>query len=453
LHGAALPPRASAEKSGHKVNKTFRMLLTCLYLLTTSNHVLAEHVTSGSFKYSYSYNYEQESAQASKVLADYTLESHFDTFSTRLELGLMHDSFDALGIGQDSIYAQRQLNPWRFENSELGFNEAYVKFEGLRYQFTVGKQVVSWGRADAIYLLNTINPFDLRETLILDDEEKFLGLWMFNSQIYFDDNELQILVIPDTNGHILPCRECQYQIRAEHFHASGIELLQGIDDDTKKTMSFQNTSVAARWSVSSEGLDYTLNIMRQLAHVPALQVVWEEGTSIGNLQRDLETKLGGSLSFASDSWAYRFEGMHFIDRTLATKHIGLYNGLSKANGLEYLLGFDYFGFDDATLMLQLHQQIITSHSSRLNVEQYREKISLTYDSNFFNQRFMLRTFIMYGVDDQDSYLQLDLRYNHFDGFYSFVRLDAFSGDTTPFLGEMSQFNPDSRLAFGVEYNF
>ena len=435
------------------MKNTLLRLIASACLMSASAYAMAEHSSSGRLKYSYSYNYEQDSAQASKLLGEYSIDSYFDGFSSRIEFGVLHDGLGELGYGQDEVYLNRTLKPLRFGHSELGLNDAFIKFERDSYQLTLGKQVVSWGRADAMYLLNTINPFDLRESLILDDEEKFLGLWMLNSQFYFSESEFQLLVIPDANGHILPCQNCQYQMRAPRFHSDGIEQLQRIDDQSKKSASLKNTSVAARWSSSSDGLDYTINIMRQLAHAPALHVTEQNAQYKGVLERDIETKLGGSLSFASEAWAYRFEGMVFLDRAMTTKHITLLQGSDKTDGFEYLFGFDYFGFNDATLMLQFHQHVITAKPNALKSEQYRERISVTYDSNYLNQRLMLRAFLMVGLDDSDSYAQFDLQYNHFDGFFSFVRLDAFSGKTYPQLGDMSQFNLDSRIAVGFEYNF
>lgn len=95
------------------------------------------------------------------------------------------DNLDQLLPGADlqrprDVYAQRQR-----------VNELYLSYSNGPFFFRIGRQVISWGEADTIALLDQNNPFDLTmgaPGLFMDLEESRIPLWTLRSSYNLFEN-------------------------------------------------------------------------------------------------------------------------------------------------------------------------------------------------------------------------------------------------------------------------
>ncbi|MFH0811712.1 MAG: DUF1302 family protein, partial [Pseudomonadota bacterium] len=83
--------------------------------------------------------------------------------------------------------------------------EAFVDFKYRELFLRLGKQIVAWGKSDGVYMLDIINPFNLRNPVEFVEEDTKIPLWMLNVTYGFKPGDLQLLWIWDKyRGSIFP---------------------------------------------------------------------------------------------------------------------------------------------------------------------------------------------------------------------------------------------------------
>ena len=90
----------------------------------------------------------------------------------------------------------------RAASGNQGRDRAELRDAALRVgwgktDITLGRQLVTWGRADGVRVLDLINPLDLREFIIEDHADSKVPLWMAEAKRYFGDWSAQLVVAPE----------------------------------------------------------------------------------------------------------------------------------------------------------------------------------------------------------------------------------------------------------------
>lgn len=105
-------------------------------------------------------------------------------------------------------------NKWG-NNFDLGGNkkdpwarEFYVDLKYQNFWARIGRQFVSWGKSDGVYLLDNINPFTYREPLKFQEEEIKIPQFMINLNYRFGTvGSVQFLMLPDPEFAQFPGRD------------------------------------------------------------------------------------------------------------------------------------------------------------------------------------------------------------------------------------------------------
>ena len=82
---------------------------------------------------------------------------------------------------------------------EIEFNEVNYKYYGEQYNFTVGKNVVIWGKGDKVHVLDNINAEDMSDFINPDYKERQIGEEMIKVDRYFRGGSanLEFIYTPD----------------------------------------------------------------------------------------------------------------------------------------------------------------------------------------------------------------------------------------------------------------
>ena len=82
--------------------------------------------------------------------------------------------------------------------------EAYLELYFDTFDLRVGRQIISWGRADGTFITDILTPVDLREFLTQDFNDLRVGLTAANLTRYFGSNFAQLVVSPVFNPNQIP---------------------------------------------------------------------------------------------------------------------------------------------------------------------------------------------------------------------------------------------------------
>lgn len=161
-------------------------------------------------------------------------------------------------IGDDYSYSpeSRTYRNLRIstEDSEVIFREFYYNWLFDNYRLRIGNQVYAWGTADGLNSTAYLNPVDLRELLLKDEDEFRLGVPSASGMIFFSDFTLQLVFVPihtaaaiPSTGHFWSVKEVdgQYPVYWDRPEPMDIEA--------------ENFGYAARLSSTWKGVDFSVS--------------------------------------------------------------------------------------------------------------------------------------------------------------------------------------------------
>lgn len=86
---------------------------------------------------------------------------------------------------------------------EIDFNEVYYKHYGTKYNVTIGKNIVIWGKGDKVHVLDNINAEDLSDFINPEYKERQIGEEMIKIDRFFrgGNANLEFIYTPNFTPH------------------------------------------------------------------------------------------------------------------------------------------------------------------------------------------------------------------------------------------------------------
>lgn len=264
--------------------------------------------------------------------------------------------------------------------SELEFKELWLRGslrDDLDLKF--GRQVVVWGRADTIRVLDVLNPLDSREPGLVDIEDLRLPVTMTRLDYYWREWNLSALAI----------HEVRFSEEPE-FNHEFFPLPSGAsrDPDTPPALPSadepssggSNTEWAAALNGTFSGWDLSLHWARYFDDAPLLQSAGA-GSLIALYPR--VTMLGAGANLARGSWLWKGELAHVSDLAYGEMITPGTFQKTKRDRVDAMLGFEYGGFAEAAVAFEIAQRHIRDFESGiLGAQQDTVQAILRYTHDF-----------------------------------------------------------------------
>ena len=94
---------------------------------------------------------------------------------------------------------------------EFDLRELYLEWMTSIGDFSLGKQIITWGSASANNPTDVISPYNYFYLFSQGKEQKN-GILSFNSNIYLNTTKLNLLLIPYHNSHFIPLNDTEFPI-------------------------------------------------------------------------------------------------------------------------------------------------------------------------------------------------------------------------------------------------
>ena len=158
------------------------------------------------------------------------------------------------------------------------FREYYLDLTPDHFFFRIGRQIIPWGKSDGVYMLDVINPFNLRNPTIFEEENFKVPVWAANLNYQpTPTSNLQLLYIPhylhNWWGGINVRRSDGASIESR-FHDWTYQIVGFFNDFYNGEFGFRvpvkynlpantigNSITGLRWSDSFARVNYTLNYL------------------------------------------------------------------------------------------------------------------------------------------------------------------------------------------------
>lgn len=342
-------------------------------------------------------------------------------------------------------------------------DEAYIDYTVGDFDFRIGKQIIIWGKADAINPTDNITPWDFSDILDTDDER--IGLVSLKADYYFGDWSLEGVLVPTFTVSLLPTQNSRWYpempgtIPNPYYPALGSPFLRAtyaVLDPILPDENFRSAQTAMKLSSTMAGWDFSLIYYYGYDDLPAYrQFQFLQGDSVLiQLQPCYHRKkaIGGDFASAFGSWGVRGEAAYFF-----TADPNGTNPEIDDPYFQYVIGIDrtfsnLIGENNLFVLIQWIQEISRYksiyRSDDLN-HIFQKSISgrLEYELGSFSKISLEG---VYNFKKKDYYLHPSFSYQLSDGVELKVTGDFLSGKTDSFFGS---YRNNKRVQVKVKYSF
>jgi hypothetical protein len=349
---------------------------------------------------------------------------------------------------------------FREDLSDQSRNRVYVKESYLdltlkALSFRFGKQIISWGKGDAVNPTNNLNPVDYSD--ILDTDNETIGVFGVNSKVYLSsDFTIQGVFIPVFQSNIY---STDYSSR---WFLNPVDIFTMQYPVAKYSASFSpselpkndlsNAQYAVKFDVTIKGWDFSANYYDGTYHSPSYNYIVTPITN-DSVTIQIDSKYFGVKTIGFD---FTTSLLGFGIRGEAAYYIPEGYDKMKTNYLRYVIGLDKsigIGY---------------SHRIAINVDWTQEVVEDNFEYSHFDVRHLFQETLItqikydfgptasfsfkgaYNTDNKDYYLAPEVKYNLADGFNLFCTFDLLDGDDGGFF---TYFNNNNRFRLKLQYDF
>ncbi|KAA3613329.1 MAG: DUF1302 family protein [Calditrichaeota bacterium] len=332
-------------------------------------------------------------------------------------------------------FSQQTLDAYE---SEFELQEAYIQGSPMQnLDLRIGRQVINWGRADNIRVLDVLNPLDLREPGMVDIEDLRLPVTMSRIDYLFGKWTLTGAAI--------------HEIRFNKFPAYGSEFYPLPIEKPHETIpenSFENTefAFALRGTSIFPATDFSLHFARFFDDAFHLKIKSPEIT----LQHSKLNLVGASLGIARGSWLLKSE-LAYID---GLEYATVSDNKSR---IDMLAGFEYNGFKNTTLAMDIVNRHVHEHEEKMaaapdQISENDMQLVLTLRKDFMREtwHFMAVAALQDDWGEKGAYERISLSYDWSDN------LEFMAGSVQYQSGDLllsKQAADNDRVFFEVKYSF
>ena len=341
------------------------------------------------------------------------------------------------------------------DRSEVELRELYLQGQLGPASFTLGKQQVVWGQADGLKVLDVVNPQTFRNFILDDFETSRIPLWTINVEIPWRDVVAQLLLIPEPSYHDLPPPGSLFAPRSPRLvprAPPGLAL--SVRDPARPGRWFRDGDAGLRLSAFLGGWDLALNYLYHIedSPVPSRRLDLRGGvpTLVVTPEYRRAHLIGGSASNAFGNLTLRIEAGATVGRFYASADPADADGTRRVDELGYVLGFDWYGFDETVLSLQLFHSVVLDDAPLVTRPRHDGFATLLVQRDFWHDALRCRATAIYSLRDRDSLLRLEIRYELRSDVEIWVGGDWFQGRRVGLLG---QFDDRDRVRLGLRVGF
>ena len=349
----------------------------------------------------------------------------------------------AYGMKGRENFSKEVLND--LEN-EVEYREFYIEgspFTILDIKF--GNQIIVWGVANSLRVVDVLNPTDNREFGMTDLEDTRIPIKMTRLDYFIGDLKLEAVTVHEIKFN----KSAPY---GSDFNPATQKINEVIPESTAKNTEYGLALIGTfrGWDASLHWAQYFDDTghfkISNITIVPGVGVV-----PTYEMQHSRLTMVGMTFSILSGNFLWKAETakLQGIEFALVTD--------KTFSRLDLLFGIEYFGFSNTSFSLESGLQHLYDFDSRLDdspesVMEDSYATSFSFGQDYLNQtlHFNLSGMMVGERGREGGINQISLKYDVEDSFYVKGGVMIYqSGESSYF----QSLNDNDRLFFEVRYSF
>ena len=301
------------------------------------------------------------------------------------------------------------------DRSGFQLREAYAYYSDNHWDVRAGRQIITWGVADALRLTDIISPMDYTEFLAQDYDDIRIPVGALRLRYSREKWCFEAVAIPVSSFFELP---------TDDKNPWSVGPLP-IGDEPNHRLS--NMEYGGRLSFFLSGIDFSFSALHTWNKMP----VFCDG--IGQYRR--MTMLGADVSVPVGKFVVRGEVAEYLDEAQT---------FGRAASTNALLGIDWYAGNDWSLSAQYSHKYITSGDNRNSgLATFRISKELLHNT------LALQSFAYVDVTNGGVYNRLSADYAINDQLHATIGYDYFHADR----GMFTVYKKNSELFFKLKYSF
>lgn len=350
--------------------------------------------------------------------------------------------------------------------------ELYFDYSPInQLKFRLGKQVLTWGEADGLRLMDMINPQDLRRGYLTRDlEDRKEGLWMLRADYDIPGFEkshtyVEFLWIDDFKlSQIAPGGAAWAPAAPEWLNGQFAALaglgLTPVIEDNKRNRTLKNSRYGAKLSSNVAGADVSLNYLYSYGDAATFNFNGVGPGGTFNLAQNypFTNLVGATINYDTGMGVLRGEFSYEFDKPF--QNVSMPDWTEKSDYFKGMIGFDYNlifpGFNkDRSFFIsgQIFDFHIMDHNQNIinipygyNIKKDETIATLMVNTGFLSDSITPQMFVAYDASYNQWWIQpslglkfgtwwrVDTGANWFEGKNSQrLPFGAFKNDSTAFL--------------------
>ena len=302
------------------------------------------------------------------------------------------------------------------DRSGFQLREAYAYYSDDRWDVRAGRQIITWGVADALRLTDIISPMDYTEFLAQDYDDIRIPVGGLRLRYSRDIWSAEAVAIPVSSFFDLPTD-------AENPWSVGPVP---IGEEPKRHLC--NMEYGGRLSFFLSGIDFSFSALHTWNKQPVLC------NGVGEYRR--MTMLGGDVSVPVGKCVVRGEVAEYLDE--------LQSGGARAASTNALLGLDWYAGNDWTLSAQYSHKYVA-----LGEHRNTGLSTLRIQKDLLHNTLSLQTFAYIDVTNGGVFNRLSADYALNDQLHAILGYDYFHADS----GMFTVYKKNSELFVKLKYSF
>ena len=302
------------------------------------------------------------------------------------------------------------------DRSGFQLREAYAYYSDDHWDVRAGRQIITWGVADALRLTDIISPMDYTEFLAQDYDDIRIPVGGLRLRYSREKWSAEAIVVPVSSFFDLPTD-------AENPWSVG-----PIPIGSEPSRKVFNMEYGGRLSFFLSGIDFSFSALHTWNKQPVVC------NGVGDYRR--MTMLGGDVSVPVGKFVVRGEVAEYLDE--------LQSGGVRAASTNALLGLDWYAGNDWTLSAQYaHKYVALGDHRNTGLSTLRVQKDLLHNT------LALQSFAYIDVTNGGVFNRLSADYALNDQLHAILGYDYFYADS----GMFTVYKKNSELFVKLKYSF
>ncbi len=357
----------------------------------------------------------------------------------------------------DEIDASARLKVDIFNNeitdeSDIDVREAYVDYTTDAFDFRLGRQVVTWGAGDLLFI-NDVYPKDWHSFFSGRPLEYLkLGIEGFRTRYSSEYINGEFLLIPFFRPDETPTSEDYYLFNPYALVPNQVE--------EKPDATFDNLELAGKLYRGLGGFDVAVYYYKGFWRTPSMKV-------------DNPAMPTTATSFYPELFVHGASAQGNLFGGIVSLETGYYYSRDDRNGddplipnsqMRYLTGYQRQLWEDSNLGIKYYDEVMEKYETFKEhlpdgaplPKEHRDTVTVRLEQYLRHQVWQLSLFTFYSPSDNDSLVQPKVSYKFSDNFSTAWGANVFGGEKDEesedptFFG---QFDKSDNLYLTMRYDF